>query len=60
MSCEACKSQYRLELEEILGATITSDDDFYQAWQSLVDLRYTIKRASEQFHYDTQQHDVPR
>ena len=35
MSCEACKSQYRLELEEILGATITSDDDFYQAWQSL-------------------------
>ncbi|QDZ21292.1 hypothetical protein A3770_05p38100 [Chloropicon primus] len=35
MTCETCKSDYRLELEEILGATITSDGDFYQAWQSL-------------------------
>ena len=44
MSCEDCKSKYRLEVEEILGSTITSDGDFYNAWQSLYSANtYTLE-----------------
>lgn len=44
MTCDECKSKYRLEVEEIIGSTITSDADFYQAWQGLYSTNaYTLE-----------------